>query len=121
MDDFIDFLRSGAIDEVRVGSVQAHVRAALGEPDDRSIGAPVIWKYGTTEITFRDEAVVLIAITVEADAETVRRLLVDEGLSYQPHDELTYDAQDSLVIRPSGVTVTLDHDRAQARAFAAAY
>jgi hypothetical protein len=118
MDAFIDFLRTATVHEVRVGSDQAHVRAALGEPDDVSIIGPTIWKYGTTEITFRDEAVMLLAVVVEADAETVRKRLDEEGLPYKPHEELIHDAQQAFVIQSSGVTVTLDTERPRARAFA---
>jgi hypothetical protein len=118
VDTFIDFVRTGAVRDLRVGATQAHVRATLGEPDETSAITPTVWRYGTTEITFRDDAVAMLAMSIEADAHAVRQRLDDEGLSYQPHEHLTYDAQEAFVIRTSDVTVTLDLERPLARAFA---
>jgi hypothetical protein len=118
VDAFIEFVRTGAVQDLRVGATQAQVRATLGEPDDTSAITPTIWKYATTEITFRDGAVVVLAVSAEADADAVRQRLHDEGLSYQPDEDLTYDAQEAFVIRRSNVTVTLDLERPLVRAFA---
>ncbi len=118
MDDFLEFLRSGGLGGVRVGTARAAVQAALGEADDINAIKPLMWKYGTTEITFRDDAVVMIAVSIEADPDELRRLLDRAGLSYERYDDLTYDAQEALVIQTSGVIVTLDLERPNARAFA---
>jgi hypothetical protein len=118
VDDFIDFLRTGAIHGLRVGATKADVCAVMGAPDEASITRPLIWRYGQTEITFRNNEVAMIAVRVEAEATAVRKLLDDAGLRSEPHSGLTYDAQAGFVVAPSGVTLTLDLERPAARAFA---
>ncbi|HEV2776075.1 MAG TPA: hypothetical protein VGV90_10830 [Solirubrobacteraceae bacterium] len=60
----------------------------------------------------------MIALSFGADAEAVRRRLDDEQLAYEPLTALTHDAQTAFFIPNSGVTLTLDHGEAFARAFA---
>lgn len=118
MDDFLAFLRTGAIESLRVGASQADVRALLGEPNDTSISRPLIWHYDTREVTFHGDDVMMIAVSVEADADAVRTLLDDAGLGYEPHADLTSEHQIAVVIPASRVTLTLDLERPLARAFA---
>jgi hypothetical protein len=118
LDAFFDFLRSGAVRDLRVGASRADVRAALGEPHATSAIKPLIWVYGKTEITFRDKGVAMIAMTVEADADAFRQRLHMEDLPHEPHEDFTCDAQEVFVIPTSGVTVTLDLERPLVRAFA---
>lgn len=58
----------------------------------------------------------MIALSFAADAQAVRRRLDDEQLAYEPLAALTYDAQAAFFIPSSGVTLTLDHEDAFARA-----
>jgi hypothetical protein len=118
MDDFLAFLRTGAIQSLRVGASQAEVRALLGEPEDTSVSQPLIWQYDNREITFHGDDVMMIAVSVKADAGAVRKLLDDTGLGYDPHAELTSEPQIAVVIPASRVTLTLDLERPLARAFA---
>lgn len=100
MDDFLEFLGTAAVKGLRVGSSEADVLAVLGPPDATSAIKPPIWKYGQTEITFREGRTVMIAMGAE------------------PHPDLTYDEQIAFVIVSSGVTLTLDLERPLARAYA---
>jgi hypothetical protein len=118
VDDFLAFLRTGAIQSLRVGASQADVRALLGEPEDTSVSRPLIWQYDDREITFHGDHVTMISVSVEADAGAVRKLLDDAGLGYEPHADLTSEHQIAVVITASRVTLTLDLERPLARAFA---
>lgn len=56
VDDFLTFLRTATIQDLRLGATQADVRAALGPPADTSAIKPLIWKYDNIEITFQERA-----------------------------------------------------------------
>ena len=90
----------------------------MGPPEDTSARRPLIWKYEQAEITFCEDEVLMIAVSVAADARAMQQLLDDEGLRYAPHADLTYDRQVAFVVAPSSVTLTLDLEHPLARAFA---
>lgn len=53
MPRFIDFLKTGRIDQVTLDKTPAEVKLILGEPSDISVRKnPEIWKYGPIELTF---------------------------------------------------------------------
>jgi hypothetical protein len=118
MDRFVEFLRTGTIDGLGVGASAADVRQKFGPPDDTSAIKPPSWKYGQTEITFRDGHVVMIAVRAHGDAEAVTKLLDDAGVVYEPHSALTSDDQIAYVVGGSGVTLTFDATQPVARGFA---
>ena len=116
--DFKAFLLTGAIKNLRVGSAQAEVIDALGEPDDRSAIKPEIWKYGSDEITFRDGRIASIALSEDATAGDVLKTLAEERVEHEREPELSYDTQTAFRILSSDVLLTLQDDRPVARAFA---
>ena len=101
-----------------IASTAAAVRRQLGPPQETSAIDPPIWKYQQTEITFRDGYVVMITVLAHADADVLKTMLDDAGVTYKPVPELTYDDQTAYVLNESTVTLTLDAAKLGARAFA---
>ena len=96
------------LDGLGVGASEADVVTALGEPDDTSAIKPPIWKYGQSEVTFRDGRVVMLAVYEQLSADGVKQLLRKAGVEYRPDPELSYDTQEAYVVAESKVSLTLD-------------
>ena len=68
--DLIEFLLTGQLGKIEVGSSQSDVRAWLGEPDDvggfsRKKRRPSVYKHGDIEIGFDDEQATKIALATD--------------------------------------------------------
>jgi len=111
----LEFLRTGALDGVRVGAQQDEVVGALGHAGDSAqVDANTeILRYGDRELTVTGGRVTGIAVTgVDGDTSPrdVGALLLEAGIDWAVERELTFDKQ--LCLRAdSGVLVLLDLER----------
>jgi hypothetical protein len=111
----LEFLRTSAIDGVRLGAPLDEVVRALGEAGDHAqVDARTeILRYRGRELTVIDGRVTAIAVT-DVDADTspqeVGALLLDAGIDWAVERELTFDKQ--LCLRAgSGVLVLFNLER----------
>jgi hypothetical protein len=102
----IEFAATGALGELRPGLTEDEVRELLGEPDDVSLPPAEVWLYGSVEVSFREGAVVLIAVelaTPNAPGGVPAALGVVEDLDPESLLPAVYAA-----LRERGATVELD-------------
>jgi hypothetical protein len=63
MVDLLEFLRSGSLGALSVGSSENEIRAALGAPEMVSAQSnPIVWKYRSLELTLSHDSLVGIAL-----------------------------------------------------------
>jgi hypothetical protein len=111
----LEFLRTGAVDGLRVGAPLEEALRALGDVGDRARvdASTEILRSGTRELTVTDGRVAAIAVT-DVDSDTspqeVGELLLAAGVDWAVERELTFDKQ--LCLRAaSGVLVLFDLER----------
>jgi hypothetical protein len=111
----LEFLRTSAVDGVRLGAPLDDVVRALGDAGDRAqVDARTeILRYGDRELTLTDGRVAAIVVT-DVDGDTspqeVGALLLDAGIDWAVERDLTFDKQ--LCLRAaSGVLILFNLER----------
>jgi hypothetical protein len=114
-DEAVAFLRTSAVEGVRVGARRDDVVQALGDAADcaRPDAHTEILRYDGRELTVTDGRVTTIALTdIDGDTtpEEVGALLLDAGIDWAVEPELTFDKQ--LCLRAaSGVLALFNLER----------
>lgn len=96
--DALEFLRTGALDGIRVRAPLDAVLRALGDTGDRAQvdSRTEILRYQGRELTVTDGRVAAITVT-EVDGDTspqeVGALLLDAGIDWGVERDLTFDKQ----------------------------
>lgn len=67
----LEFVRTGNLGTLRLGSAKGDVLVALGDPEDIHDGDATIWKYGNIEIMFSADRVMSIEVTFRHDPQAV--------------------------------------------------
>jgi hypothetical protein len=114
MASLLSFIATGEVDGVVLGSSEDEVRAAFGSPSDTSIARdPIILKYNGLEVTLRDGRVELLhveldqplpgfldsdGLTPETTLDALEQRLGNQGISFEPYPQLTFD-HDQVAIR----------------------
>jgi hypothetical protein len=126
-----EFLKTGRLGELTIGSPKSQVLKILGEPEDRTNARqkPQIWKYGNLQIAFLKDSVVLIGIyfseyetslpeslRIEEDIPSYKthlnefkQYLLREGISFEQNAELIADNQVCILLE-SGIQIFFTED-----------
>jgi hypothetical protein len=123
MDRLLSLLRCGSVAGVSLGCGLSEVLRLLGDPQDKSVGRPLLWKYGALELAFEDSRVVMVLLTAEGDGDPgwpedtdrtrVERVLSEMGLPYELVPDLTFETQSALRVQSSGTVVVFDAERGE--------
>jgi hypothetical protein len=105
--------RQGVARGVGLGATVEDVIVALGEPDDRSVAAPLILKYGSCEFSFAGDRLFLIAYcltdpTATYELSEVEAWLSEDGIDYTRDDTLTYDTRIALRVTDSAALLVFE-------------
>jgi hypothetical protein len=108
-----DFIRTGLLNEISIGSSKSEVLDILGPPTDRSIRTDplIILKYGHIQLSFHQAHLTLIALYFKENPESSAIIFLDEnqyreqnykaifamldqiGIVISPYDPLSFDTQ----------------------------
>lgn len=127
-----NFLMSGSLEGLSLGSSEAEVRSLLGEAEARSQKKKrtEIWKYGGLQVAFYEGAVSFIGLyfdngTVvlpstlsagglvrieESRLEDVKSFLSANNIGFVEDENLTFDEQACLRVTQSGVGICFIQD-----------